>query len=225
MSTLPPEVRELALRLGAKETDPPVMARFTQEGRMRQDAGARWMPFRATQTTLVHATEFAWHAAMGPRGSVRVRDTLQSGVGRLSARLFGLIPLASASGSQATRGQAMRYLAELAWCPDAVFHNFDLEWEVIAPDHLRVSAPHGSPAAAVHLHLDREGRIAAISAPDRPRSVGKAFIATPWWGRFSQFQQIDGYSIPMAGEVGWTIDGTAVTVWEGRVTDWQAVAW
>lgn len=225
MSAPPPPVCDLALRLGAREDAAPTLASFSQRGRLRQDADSRWITFRARQVTSVQLCEFTWRAAMGPLGMVRVHDALEGASGRLRARLFGLVPLASAAGPQATRGQAMRYLAELPWCPDAILHNRSIRWEVAASNHMIASVELGMITAAVDLHLDAEGRIAAISAPDRPRSIGKGFVDTPWWGRFADFRETDGRIIPFSGEVGWEIGGEKVTVWQGELTEWLPIDW
>jgi hypothetical protein len=44
-------------------------------------------------------------------------------------RALGLIPIVRAERTPALqRGQLMRYLAELAWAPDAILHNTELRW-------------------------------------------------------------------------------------------------
>lgn len=152
---------------------------------------------------------------------MRVQDALLEGEGQLSARLLGLVPMASASGPQATRGELMRYLAELAWCPDAILHNRSIEWEVVSTTNFVATARLGPVTASVHIEVDVQSRIAGISAPARPRSVGKSFIDTPWWGRFGDFRTIEGRQIPFIGEVGWELEGERVTVWEGHLLDWS----
>lgn len=85
---------------------------------------------------------------------------------------LGVIPVARAERSSALmRGELMRYLAELAWAPDAILFNVTLRWREDGPDRLSVSAGVGETAAEVTLSLDGEGRIAGSFAPDRPRSA------------------------------------------------------
>jgi hypothetical protein len=89
---------------------------FTQVGDMQLKPG-RWLPFRAEQDMAVDRVEFAWHANFRAARlvSVRVRDWYCSGVGGPEVRLWGVVPVVRASGDQFARGEAMRYLAELAW--------------------------------------------------------------------------------------------------------------
>ena len=47
---------------------------------------------------------------------------------------LGFIPLVRAQHTTALqRGELMRYLAELAWAPDAILHNPHLRWREEAP--------------------------------------------------------------------------------------------
>jgi hypothetical protein len=187
---------------------------------MRQDRQSRWMRFRANHSMCVTKCRFDWRARFGPAGLIRVRDALLDGEGILTARLFGLVPVAQASGPEATRGELMRYLAELAWCPDAILHNRTIGWTIVSQTEIVATAQLGETVGSVRLALDDEGRIESISAPDRPRSTGREFIPTPWWGRFSDYRSHAGRQIPFRGEVGWEVEGKRVAVWEGRLVDW-----
>ena len=47
-------------------------------------------------------------------------DAFVQGAGRLTVQLYGLITVANAAGAGIDRGEALRYLAELPWAPDAI---------------------------------------------------------------------------------------------------------
>ncbi len=221
--SLPPEALELARRLGAQSRPAPGFVHLTQTGRMRKDAAARWMRYSAKQTIFTRECGFAWQARAGTAGLIQIQDSLLGGVGQLRVSALGLIPIARAGRSaQLTRGQLMRYLAELAWAPDAVVQNPDLRWRAEAPDRLVVGAGEGETSAEVRLTLDAEGRIVSTFAPDRLRSVGKSFVPTPWRGRFSDYRFHAGLWLPFRAEVAWVIDGEDVVCWEGQIVEWRA---
>jgi len=118
----------------------------------------------------------------------------------------------------------MRYLAELAWAPDAILANPALVWTVIDGRTLRVSAGRDDARGEVELRLDENGRIASISAKDRPRKEGAGFVERPWAGRFCDYRRHLGRWLPFAGEVGWVLDGQAVVAWRGTIQSWT-IAW
>jgi hypothetical protein len=154
---------------------------------------------------------------------ISVRDSLSGGEGRLDVTALGIIPISRAEPSAALmRGELMRYLAELAWAPDAILLNSELRWREDGPDRLAVSAGSGETAAEVTLRLDGEGRSAEASAPDRPRSAKAPFLPTPWRGRFSDYRRHNDIWLPFAAEVGWEIDGKENIYWQGRIEQWEA---
>jgi len=220
---LPHAVHELALRLGAAPQIDPRGVRLTQTGRMKTKLDAKsWMPFTATQSFSTRACGFDWRARAGPFGVVTARDALLDGEGRLDVTALSFIPIARAAHTPAlVRGELMRYLAELAWGPDAILHNTELRWRTEGPDTFAVSAGSGETASEVVLSLDSEGRIASAFAPDRPRSATAPTLPTPWRGRFSDYRRHNGRWLPFAAEVAWEIDGEEIVYWQARIDRWD----
>ena len=219
----PPAVLALAARLGA--TLEPALSRVSlrQTGLMRDHPGARDMAFKAAQTIDLNQTAFEWRASTGPFGCVAVTDAFRNEIGALDVRVLGLIPLAHlAGGGPIAKGEVMRYLAELAWAPDAILRNPFLTWVVVNAKTLRVSAGHGTARGEVELRLDADGRIAEVVASGRPRLEGKLTVERPWAGAFSDYRRHQGRWIPFAGEVSWTLEGMPFVYWQGRLTSWVA---
>ena len=220
---LPPAVCDLALRLGVNPEENRPIVKLTQRGRMKRNLDTEsWMPFTATQTISTCECAFDWRAKAGPFGIISARDALKDDEGRLDIMALGFIPLARAAHSAAlVRGELMRYLAELAWAPDAILFNTALRWREDGPDRLVVSAGSGETASKVTLSLDNAGRIAGAYAADRPRSASAPFLPTPWRGRFSDYCHHNGRWLPFAGEVAWEIDGRDVVYWQGGIESWE----
>jgi hypothetical protein len=221
---LPAAVYDLALRLGVKPEGDRSSVKLTQTGRIKRKIDTEsWMSFTATQTISTREYAFDWRARAGAFSMVSAHDALADGEGRFDVMAFGLIPIARAEHSSALmRGELMRYLAELAWAPDAILFNAALRWRDDGPDTLAVSAGAGETASEVILSLDGDGRIAGAFAPDRPRSATAPFLPTPWRGRFSDYRHHSNMWIPFAGEVAWEIDGKEAVYWQGRIEHWEA---
>ena len=199
---LPAAVYDLALRLGANPEMNRTTVELTQSGRLKRQIGAAsWMSFTATQTISTRECAFDWRARAGPFGMVSARDALTGGEGRFDVMALGVIPIARAEHSSALmRGELMRYLAELAWAPDAILLNTALRWREDGPDSLAVSAGAGETAAEIILNLNSEGRIAGGFAPDRPRSAPAPILPTPWRGCFTEYRHHNSMWLPFAGE-------------------------
>ena len=194
-----------------------------QTGKMRESADSAWMKFEARQRIELADCAFEWSAQTGPLGVVRVDDIFRNGGGCLAVKLFGLFSVAGAAKSVSLdRGELVRYLAELAWAPDAIVCNRALRWRELGDRRLIVSAGEGGRRAEVEITLDQEGRIAEVFAADRPRAVGDSFEPSAWRGAFSDYRWINGRLIPMSGQVGWGRESDYEPVWRGRVTEWSA---
>jgi hypothetical protein len=217
---LPAAVYDLAMRLGANPALNRPIVELHQTGRMKDVGATKWLKFSASQTMSSRTCDFDWR---GPLGMIHVRDAFQHGEGQLTVKALGLIPIVrTPSSAQLSRGELMRYLAELAWVPDAILLNTELRWRQDGPDTLAVSAGTGDTAAEVILTLDREGRIAGAFAPDRARAVKPPYLLTPWRGRFSDYRLHQDIWLPFGGEVGWEIDGKLIIYFECQIEDWQS---
>ena len=158
-----------------------------QIGEMRATPKAQWRPFTAEQVITVHKPGFAWLARMQamPLLSAHVLDCYINGEGLLEARLWGSLPLARLAGHETSKGELMRYLAELIWAPHAMRHNPALSWREIDVTAVEVSASSRAGPARVRLIFEN-GNLARIEADDRPaqldaalcRPVGKNTAAT-----------------------------------------------
>jgi hypothetical protein len=219
---LPAAVYELAIRLGVNPDAHHGDVTLTQTGRMKRSLDTEdWMAFTATQSISTRACEFDWLANMGPFGMISARDALDHGEGRLDVMALGIIPIARTKHTPALlRGELMRYLAEIAWAPDAILTNRALRWRLGDADTLIVGAGDGETAVEVILGLDSDGRIATAFASDRPRSAIDPILPTPWHGRFSEYRQHLGQWLPFAGEVAWEIGGQEIVYWQGRIASW-----
>ncbi|MGZ3313107.1 MAG: DUF6544 family protein [Caulobacteraceae bacterium] len=219
---LPEAVRSLALRCGAREDEPGRAVLLSQTGFMRNAAEDRPIHFTARETIQLGATEFLWTAGCEPMNLLTVKDELHGEEGKLSLLAFGAVPLFPAIGGlQATRGETMRYLAELPWAPDAILHNRELSWHALDSRTLLVSAGKGDLYSRVVLKLGDDGLVCAVRAEGRPRREGRRFVERSWRGRFSAYQERHGRVVPGRGEVGWVVEGSSFDCWVGELQDWR----
>ncbi len=225
VSRLPDAVALLANRLGC-ETDSKIRAvELRQTGQMRQNKASKWMSFKAHQTIDVRRCAFEWNARTGPFNLVHVRDTFDDQHGTLSVALLGVIPIARAPRSpEIDRGELMRYLAELAWAPDAILANADLDWHVEDENHLVVKTCYQSRQVELKIKLDQDGLVVEVFANDRPRAVKGGFESGAWRGVFSKYERRVGRNIPTCAEVGWITNDEYEPVWRGELTAWRVVS-
>jgi len=219
---LPHEVVRLAERLGAERKGADASVHLRQTGDMWLKPGAKPLPFTAHQTVAIDEIGFLWQARFRMAGlPVQIVEHLADGEAGLEGRLFDLLPVAGAVGDDiAFRGEAMRYMAELLWAPDAILFNRQLEWRVLDAHVLTVATGTGARRCEIRLTLDRSGLPAWLEADDRPFLTKGQRIPTAWFGRCGDYRTIAGRHIPMWGQAGWRLDGSDYVYWRGRIEAW-----
>lgn len=207
------------LVLGALAMHLVAAALFTRE------AGAPFEPAPATQTYGLGAPNFVWFAEtplLPGLPKFRVIDAYVGGEGRLAARALGSIPVASASGAEINRAEAMRYLAELAWIPDAILGNPAIEWAEREDGWLEATLRLEPRDATVRFRLE-DGVIAEMRADARPAETAPdgSQVLLDWRGLFTDYAEIGGRRIPTRGEVGYIRDGDYAPYWRGTITSYE----
>jgi len=221
---VPPEVAGLGRRMGVPETGAGRLVRLTQRGQMWMQPEAKPLTFTARQTIAVTEIGSLWEATFAlPLGaSMCVIDFVAGEMAGLEGRLLGCVPVVRVDSSDDTyRGEAMRYLGELIWNPDALLFNPYLEWGATGPGTLALATGAGKRRCEVVLHLDAGGNLTTVRADARPRVVGRQSVDTPWFGRVLEHCWIHGRSIPLQAEVGWIIDGAEFVYFRCRIESWS----
>ena len=150
--------------------------------------------------------------------SLRVIDSYQAENGLLEVRL-GRLPLQRNRGPDLSRGEAFRYLAELAWVPQAIVANSALEWVEVDESTVEVATPVGTDRISVRLIFDEDGALTQTVA-ERPRLEAKNAI-TRWVGTYRDYRDFGGVVVPTRGEVRWELASGPFTYWRAAITSFE----
>jgi hypothetical protein len=218
-SSTVPAIIESFTRRAVSNSPVPNTVHLRQFAEMRATLSDPWRPLTAEQVISVHEPGFVWLARIqaAPLLFARILDCYVGGEGLLEVRLLGSLRLTRAAGPQISRGELMRYLAELAWAPHAMRQNPYLSWREIDETTVEVSAESVGGPARVRMVFEN-GDIVRIEADDRPRAVGSRMIPTPWRGHLFDYREIDGCRIPTRAVVSWLLDEGTFDCWRGKVT-------
>lgn len=217
-AAIPPMVRAFAERAGGR-ADGPAAIVLMQSAEMKLQPDQPFMQIEATQLSGTRDPGFVWHAQarMAALIPVVVVDSYVGGRGWLEARIGGSVAVANAEGPDADRGEAMRFLAELAWNPDAILGARGLSWRQIDEHIVEASLSTSGGPARVRLLFDAAGDMVGVEADDRPRTVGNQSVPTRWIGRFSDYTAIGDYRMPRRGEVAWALPEGEFVYWRGEI--------
>ena len=158
---------------------------------------------------------------MLPWSSYSVCTWLRYCKGLLRAALLGLIPVARADGPDIDRAEAMRYLAELPWAPDAILGNPAIIWRMVDDTVAEAALDVAGQRAAVRFRFNAAGDIVEVHAPSRPTTddQGNA-VDLPWQGYFRDYRMIGPRRVPAEAEVGYVHADGFRPYFQGRITDY-----
>jgi hypothetical protein len=121
-------------------------------------------------------------------------------------------------GGEIARGELMRYLAEAVWYPTALLPSQGVRWEAVDANSARASLTDAGIGVSLVFGFNEAGLITTVHSDARGRTVGKRVELTPWEGRFWNFAQRDGMSVPLDGEVSWILPTGRKPYWRGTST-------
>lgn len=198
-------------------------ARLAHEGQFNMgETRAKWKRFTSSQLAVMRRPGFDWDAriALAPGVNVLVHDGYVAGEGILHAQMLGLVTVADLRGTpEAAQGELMRFLAEAAWYPTALLPSQGVRWEAIDDTSARATLTDDATTVSLDFRFDAGGLLAGVRAAARPRTVQGKLVATPWQGRFWQYETRGGMRVPTEGEVAWELPEGPCPYWRGRVTD------
>jgi hypothetical protein len=161
----------------------------------------RWLPFRARQL-LAPRFGTVWEARVA--GVIPGSDRYVAGVGGMSWKLFGLIPLVHAEGRDVTRSAAERAAGESVWVPSSVAPVEGTTWTATGRDVIAADIDTDGHVVRVEHRLDADGRIRSSSFlrwgdPDR---TGR-WSLHPFGVEVADHRRFGSVDIPSRGEAGW----------------------
>ena len=182
--------------------------------------GERWRPFTSRQHVVVRRPGFVWDARIriAPGLPVFVHDAYVAGQGILEAKLLGLVTvMRQPQTAELAHGELMRFLAEAAWYPTALLPGQGVRWEAMGDERAAAELSDGGTTVRLVFEFDARGLISSVRSEGRFRTVGDRAEATPWQGRFRDYERRGGMLVPLGGEVAWLLPEGPLPYWRGRI--------
>jgi hypothetical protein len=222
---LPPPVARYFRRV-LKDGQPIIAAAFIKHTGTfsMSETEDTWAPFTSTQRVVTHRPGFDWDARIhvAPGLKVYVHDSYINGVGILHASLMGLYTVANIRGTlEVAQGELMRFLPEAAWYPTRLLPSQGVKWEAVDDSSARATLSDGDVSVTLLFQFGKDDLIASARAEARSRTVGSSIVATPWEGRFWNYESRDGMLVPSDGEVAWLLPTGRKPYWRGHVESIQ----
>lgn len=163
------------------------------------------MPFEAVEYFSIDPPAFVWHATIKPGRLIHLagRDKFINGQGNMLIKPLSLFTVANSSGEEINQGTLLRYMAEMAWFPQAAVSDY-LRWEPINDHQARVTMDFsGISASGIYLFND-DGDVAGFEA-DRYGDFEGVFRKERWAINVTGYKVFNGSRMGYASEVTWKL--------------------
>lgn len=183
-------------------------------------SGEQWQPFNSRQRVITKPPGFVWDGAIQMFSGLKVfvHDAYVAGQGVLVAKLLGLITvMEQARTPELAQGELMRFFAEAVWYPTALLPSQGVYWQGIDDRHASATFTDSGTTVKLLLAFDGQGLISSVRSEGRYREIDGVQVATPWQGRFWDYELQDGMLVPLAGEVAWLLAEGPKPYWRGRI--------
>jgi hypothetical protein len=169
------------------------------------------MPFVAEQWITPSSPAFEWVVDVRAAPGVHLlgRDDLFRGEGRMRIELFGLVAVADASGPRIDQGAALRFLAELVWCPAAAVEPY-VQWQQLSESSAQATFIAGGLEVEGVFSFDEAGDPSEFWAMRyRDDELEEWTIAI---GPAAPLGD-DGIRVPVRSQVSWTAQREGAEPW------------
>ncbi len=219
ISSLPEIVQRYLRYTGVVGRETIRTVHLKQQGFMRLQPEQKWLPVVAEQYFTTNPPAFLWRCKIRPLPlvSISATDRFSEGHGNMLVKLWSLITLGDARGSETDQGELQRYLAETVWFPTAWLSDA-IKWQVIDAHSVKAIYNRQSVTASIVLHINEQGQLTHVTA-DRYREEHGRYRITPWLVRLETEHEVEGMRIPTRFEVSWHLPAGEFSWFRARITE------
>jgi hypothetical protein len=168
----------------------------------RHDPARLLRPFTAIEA-LAPLDGFIWSVSTRMFGMpIRGFDRYTGGAGEMRHRLFGTVPVVSASGPDISRSAAARLTAEIAWVPTAALSP-SVTWRAVDADRVTALIPCDGQICAPTLTVAPSGALVTVSISRWTDVGGKGWHEEPFTAVFEAEATFGDYMVPSQVTAGW----------------------
>lgn len=202
---LPRNVQLWLHKAGVVENSNPNVIRILQKGNLRSKPDGEWMPFRAVQYFSIDPPSFVWDARIqaSPLLEIAARDKFEEGNGFMLIKPMYIFTAAKSSGKEINQGTMLRFLAEMAWFPQAALSPY-LRWEGINERQAKVTMTYNNLEVSGIYSFDEAGHVTGFEAR-RYGDFDGIYRKETWSVSVTGYKTFNNRLIGNASEVTWKL--------------------
>lgn len=207
IDSLPAPVQKY-FRFAIKEgTAKPRFVRIKQSGKFKTNVGAEFKDLTAVQYSISSEPGFIWSGDINFADVIWIRgiDTYFEDTGSLLIKFMSGITISNESGEEVAQAQVVRWLLEGLWYPSALLPSENLSWSPIDSTSAEIKFKKNNIEINVLVSFNEDGSIEQVKTK-RYMTTNAGPMLTDYTGYFSEYEEINGITIPTHGEVEWNME-------------------
>lgn len=201
---LPDIVRRYFLH--AIEPDTPLAdsVSLKMSGTFRLKPDGDWLPMTGDET-LNLPKGFIWRAKVGTGlMSFSGADYYFAGNGRMKFGIWGIIPVASATGRDTARSSIGRFVAEAFWLPSALLPQRGVKWEAVDDESAKAVVNVDGEIVNITFQIAPNGQLLQILLSRwGDKTADGSYGYAPFGGEVTAERRFGGFTIPAELGAGW----------------------
>lgn len=194
---------------------------LTQTGQMMTKPGGNRMTFKARQSITNDPPAFIWKARIFPSPLLFISgtDTYEQGRGNMLIKIYGILPVVNAKGSEIDQGAMLRWLAEICWCPSSALSEH-IHWEQLDTLSAKATISYGGITDSGVFYFAPNGDLICFET-NRYYMTGRKKPSLEKWivkTKPGAYREFEGIRIPYKSEVTWKLKEGDFTWLEMEIT-------
>lgn len=207
LAPLPAPLAAYLRRSGAVGKPPVRHFYATLHGRIRSGPRSEWMPFTARQLNTFGANpqRLFYMDATKSGLPVTVFHDYHDASATMQGKALFLVPVLDASGPQMDQGETVTVFNDMAVFAPSALLDAQLVWQQLDPHRVQGVFTNGDQTVRAELVFSPTGDLIDFISDDRlaASSDGKSFTAQRWNTPISDFGDVDGRRVAVAGKGQW----------------------
>lgn len=205
IAPLPDPVQRWLRTSGVVGKAHPNTLRIEQRGTLRLKPNGRWLPFRAVQHFSIDPPSFVWQAQvrMAPLVTIAAHDRYVDGHGQMLIKPLYFFTAANSSGAEVDQGTLVRYMAEMAWFPQAATNSY-LHWQAVNEHQAKVTMEYNGISASGLYTFDEDGNVTSFEAL-RYGDFDGTYRQEPWQVSVTGYKNLGGRRLGSSSELTWKL--------------------
>lgn len=196
--TLPDPVKKY-FRLTLNENQSKIKSvQLTHHGFFKTSPENSWMEITGKQYFKTDIPEFEW---TGKTKFFKAVDKYCDGEGKLTVKLFSVIPIVNAKGPHIDQAELLRWLGESFWYPTNLLPGDNLRWLPIDSFNAQLNYSYNKIEISYLVRFNEIGEITQLETK-RYKEKGKL---EKWIGKVSDYKYFEGFKIPTHVKAFWDL--------------------